>query len=101
MVAEVILAEENKNEGCSAIASQQSERAQGANLKAGRLQDEDPMDPLLKVNKSLNKGVLVHLRSAAAVHIMCPMRCHDCEKDTARIRYGVGTAEVRNGEQAK
>ena len=39
--------------------------------EAGRLQDEDPMDPLLKVNKSLNKGVLVYLRSVAAVHIMC------------------------------
>ena len=67
-----------------------AERAQRAKLKAGRLQDEDPMDPLLKVNKSLNKGVLVHLRSAAAVHIMCHdvMIVRKIRQDT--VRYVVG-----------
>lgn len=45
MLAEVILAEENKNEGCSA-REQGSAAARAASERAkltGRLQDEDPM----------------------------------------------------------
>ena len=92
MVAEVILAEENKNEGCSGAAREQGggggeRRASKADRPTARRRSDGP---LLKVNKSLNKGVLVYSRSAEAVHIMCHdvMIVRKIRQDT--VRYVVG-----------
>ena len=86
MVAEVTLAEENKNEGCSREQGSGASKAEGRPTARRRSDGSTP-----KVNKSLIKGVLVYSRSASAVHIML---CHDVmivrkiRQDT--VRYGVG-----------